>query len=155
MYSHDGLVNQRSKVLFCLIPVFIVSYIIVHSGENQDNFSKSMYISLFQFFLSDGNLYCSLAVSSLIVLPAKQNVKQQDRGKLLLVKSSWNVYGKNQIFWKFSRKFEFEEQEDLRGFFFLFFFPNLGETVLWHRRLFHICSANAVIFQRCSYLGQD
>lgn len=91
MYYHDDLVNQRSKVFFYPICVFILSYIIVHSGENQDNFfSKIMYISHFQFFLSDGILYYLLAISSLVCPYAKQNAKQQGKVKLLLVKNSWN-----------------------------------------------------------------
>jgi len=71
MYSHDGLVNPRIRVLFCPIPVFILSYIVVHFGENQANFSKIMYIRHFQFFLSDSILYCSLLAAWLIHLQNK------------------------------------------------------------------------------------
>lgn len=81
MYSCNGLVNQISKALFSPTPILILSFIIVHSGKNQDNFLEIMYINHFRFFLS-------LAISNLAGPPAKSNVKQQDRDKLWLVKSS-------------------------------------------------------------------
>lgn len=63
-------------------------HIIVHSGENQDIFSKITYISHFQFFPSDGILNCTLAVSRLVGPPAKQDVKQQDKASCCLWKVS-------------------------------------------------------------------
>lgn len=76
-----------------------------------------MYISHFQFFLSDGILYYLLAISSLFCLYAKQNAKQQGKSKLLLGKNSWNVLEKIKSFDSSWRILNFKNRKTWQDFF--------------------------------------